>query len=60
MADRELVNYFIEETNKRFLIIDTKLDTLFKFKWQIIGGSVGISSLVSIVISVLVLLFGGK
>lgn len=46
MMDRDLVKYFVDETGKkfdkldeRFNRVDQKLDLLFAFKWQIIGGS---------------------
>ena len=38
--DKDLIDYFIDRTNKRFDKIDRKLDQLIEFKWKIIGGSV--------------------
>lgn len=55
MADRELVDYFIEQTDKRFDAIESKLDELIAFRWQLIGGSAVISAIVSI----LIIVFGG-
>lgn len=51
MSDKdELVDYFIEQTNDRFGKIEEKLDELLKFKWQIIGGSVTLSLVATLVI----------
>lgn len=58
---RDLIEYFIIQTNKKFESldqkfdqIDLKLETLLKFKWQIVGGSVVMSTLFSMVISFLI------
>lgn len=49
--DQELVNYFIEQSNKRLDKIEDKIDTLIKFKWQIIGGALIAGFMSSIVVS---------
>lgn len=49
----ELVDYFIEETNKKFERLEEKVDMLLEFKWQIISGAVVFSALITIVIQVL-------
>jgi hypothetical protein len=47
----DLLPYYVESTNKRLDEIEKKIDTLLKFKWQIIGGSLAISLAGSIIIS---------
>ena len=51
--DKDLVDYFIKETNKKFEKLEKKVDSLLQFKWQIIGGSVVISVLVTIAIQII-------
>jgi len=41
--NKELMDYFIAKTDERFKLIETKLDTIIKFKYQVIGGSVLVS-----------------
>lgn len=48
--DKELLEYFISRTDKRFDQLERKLDTLLKFKWQIISGATVVSGLVAIAI----------
>lgn len=50
--NKELVDYFIEQTNARFQSIETKLDQLFAFKWKIAGISLAVSTIVSLVVAV--------
>lgn len=50
-TDKELIEYFIERTDRKLDKIDTKLDKLFAFKWQIIGGSLFLSTVVTTFIS---------
>lgn len=57
---KELVDYFILETNKKFEAVDKKLDSLIAFRWQIIGGSLVASSLLTIALNVLIIVLGGK
>ena len=35
--DKELIKYFMDETNKRFDKLDGKVDQLLRFKWQAVG-----------------------
>jgi len=49
-------DYFIEQTNMRLRLIDNKLDDLLKFKWQIIGGSVLLSIVVTFAFQVVIYL----
>lgn len=49
----DLLPYYVESTNKRLDQIEAKLDTVLKFKWQIIGGSFAISLAGSVVISLI-------
>lgn len=51
--DQELIDYFIQETNKRFDKIEAKVDTILEFKWQIIGGSLVLSGICSVAIAFL-------
>ena len=48
---REKLDYFIERTDSRLLRIEDGIGDLKKFKWQIIGGSVVISTIVSLAIA---------
>ena len=52
---KDLVNYFIDQTNGRFLRLETKIDEILQFKWQIIGGSVVVSTFCSVLFSILYL-----
>lgn len=60
MSETDLVRYFMEQTNKRFDDIECKLDLLLQFKWQIIGGSLVASTLLTVAFNILFLLMGGK
>ncbi len=55
MSDSEgdLLRYHIEQTNARFDRIEEKIDRLLEFKWQIIGGSVILSAIVGLVMSLI-------
>lgn len=54
MNDKDMVDYFVAETNKKFDRIDQKLDKLYAFKWQIVGGAGVLSVVVSLMIAFLV------
>lgn len=56
--DEGLVKYFIEETNKKFERLEGKVDQILKFKWQIIGGSLVVSVVCSLAISLAYIYFG--
>lgn len=60
MPDKELLEYYIKHSDSRFDKIDMKLDELIAFRWQIIGGSVVMSSLFTLVMNILFIVFGGK
>jgi hypothetical protein len=60
MSDRDLVDYFIEQTNERFRMIEEKIDRLLAFKWQIIGGSLVASLVLTGICNALFLIFGGQ
>lgn len=49
----DLLPYYVESTNKRLDSIESKVDTMLKFKWQIIGGSFALSLAGSILISII-------
>jgi len=34
---KELVDYFIKATDKRFIKLETKIDQLLEFKWKVYG-----------------------
>jgi len=52
--DKELVDYFIKHTNDRLALMDNKLDRLLAFKWQVVGGSVILSIIVTVVIQIFI------
>jgi hypothetical protein len=59
MDDRhdELVQYFIEETNKKFVKLEEKVDMLLQFKWQIISGSVVLSARITLGMQIAAIVF---
>ncbi len=48
--DKELVNYFIEQTNLKFQKVEHKLEELTAFKWKVIGMSAFASMLVHLAV----------
>lgn len=54
--ENKLIDYFIEKTDRRLTAIETKLDKLLQFKWQIIGGSVVLSVLLTTAFQLIVFL----
>jgi len=46
----------LSEQDKRFDEIDQKIDVLLRFKWQIIGGSVILSTVITVVIQIISIL----
>ena len=57
MEDKDLLNYFIKETNKRFDKVDQKLDQLLEFKWRVVGGAIVVSVILTLGFQMGVLLF---
>jgi len=55
--DTKLIDYFIEQTNDRFKQLETKVDKVLEFKWQIVGGSVIVSILLTVAINVAVIVW---
>ena len=56
MAESEhekLDAYFRSQTNLRLYSIEKKLDQLIGFRWMLIGGSVAVSSIVSVAIAII-------
>ncbi len=51
---KEVIHYF----DKRLDKLETKVDTLLKFKWQIIGGSVVITLAIQLTIVIIQLTKG--
>lgn len=49
--DPNLLHYFIEETNKRFDKIDTKLDQLITFRLMLLGGAAVVSTAISFLVA---------
>ena len=61
MANEDLNEYFREQTNERFDKIELRFDTIdknlgeiLKFKWQIVGGSVALSVLMTLFFQVVI------
>lgn len=64
--DKDLVEYFIKETNIKFDKLDTKLNAvsndvneMLKFKWQIMGGSAVLAAAASLLVTILINLIKG-
>ena len=55
--DRNLIEYFIQKTDERFDKVEKKLDEVLKFKWQIVGGSVVMSFLITLAFHVCMIFF---
>ena len=49
---KDLINYFIARTDHRFDRVERQIEEISKFRWQIIGGSVVLSSVVSLIVAV--------
>lgn len=49
---RELVGYFIAQTNHRFEKLEGKVDRLLEFKWQLVGGSLTVSAVLTVAIQI--------
>lgn len=54
---KELVDYFISETNDKFDKLENKVDQLLEFKWKIIGGSVGLSVIITVSFQIALIIF---
>lgn len=50
MAEKDKMEYFITQTNERLKTIDENIKELLKFKWQIIGGSVSLSLIITLAV----------
>lgn len=48
--DKELVDYFIGETNKKFERIEKRLEELTAFKWKLAGQTTLVSALITLVV----------
>lgn len=55
--ENELLNYYIKSTNERLTKIDKKIDQLIQFKWQIIGGSVVVSAITTVILTFAIQLY---
>lgn len=58
-ADRELIDYFIEHTDRRFDEIKHQLEELKAFRWLTVGGTLAAGSILSILISIFIAAFFG-
>jgi hypothetical protein len=56
--DKNLMEYFIERTDKRFDSIESKLEEVLRFKWRIAGALAVISILVTVGMQILFKLKG--
>lgn len=50
--EEDKLDYYMRRTDDRMEIIEKKIDILLGFRWQIVGGSVAVSSIISLVIVV--------
>lgn len=50
MDDKDLVKYFMDQTNLRLMGIENKLEQLIGFRWMLIGMAAVISCIVSLII----------
>ena len=51
--EEDKIDYFMRRTDDRMEIIEKKIDILLGFRWQIVGGSVAVSSIISLIIVVI-------
>lgn len=59
MSERdELEAYFRAQTNIRLAAIENKLDKLIGFRWMLIGSSLAVSAIVSVVIGIATVVYG--
>lgn len=49
---KELVDYFIRETNEKFDKLDDKVNQLLEFKWKVVGSSIGVSLVITAVFQI--------
>lgn len=54
MSNEEKYEYFIAQTNVRLEKMDEKLDQLISFRFMLIGASMAVSAMVSLIITILV------
>lgn len=52
MPSDDLLKYFIKQSNERFDSLEAKVDKLISFRILLIGASVGISGLVSVLFQI--------
>lgn len=53
MPHKDLIDYYIEHSDKRFDALEKKVDKVLSFRWMLIGAASGVSFVVSIVFKVL-------
>lgn len=61
--DSKLIDYVISHTDKKFDVIEErlgdlekKMDSMLQFKWQVVGGSIAISFMVTLLFNILTIL----
>lgn len=52
MADKDLVQYFIQETNVKFSKLEKKIDILIEDKWKREGKAILLSAAASVVLTI--------
>jgi len=52
-------NYFVDQTNQRLDKIDEKLEQLISFRIMLIGASMAISTIFSVMTSLIIIFFKG-
>ena len=63
MSDQRLLEWLkedVDQVNAKVDILNSKIDDMLKFKWQIIGGSVVISAVLGIAIQLFLTAYGHK
>ncbi len=53
----DLLTNAIDKVDKKVDSIDEKVDQMLQFKWQIVGGSVVISAVASVIISLIIAVY---
>lgn len=52
--EEKLFTYFVTQTNERLSNIENKLDQLITFRMMLIGASIAISTIVSLIVTIYV------
>lgn len=57
---KTLLDYYIENSDKRFDALESKVDQLLSLKWKLIGAGMAVSGIISILIEVAKAMAQGK